>query len=100
MTAPVNDELKENYISASFFRRAYRTDIRSPFRSPNANSTISHPSNNHGSTILRVETKNDTISTQPSYFPDSTTPTDTQKQFNLNQKTGARSSVQSPLQAK
>jgi len=35
-------------------------------------------------TILRVEYKNDTISTKPSYFSDSTTPTDTQKQFNLN----------------
>ena len=56
--------------------------------------------NNHAPTILRVEYKNDTISTNPSYISDSPTPTDTQKQFNLNQKTGARSSVQSPLQAK
>ena len=56
--------------------------------------------NNHAPTILRVEYKNDTISTKPSYISDSPTPTDTQKQFNLNQKTGARSSVQSPLQAK
>jgi len=62
--------------------------------------TISHPSNNHNSTILRVEYKNNTISTKPSYISDSPTPTDTHKQFNLNQKTGARSSVQSPLQAK
>jgi hypothetical protein len=46
--------------------------------------TISHPSNNHNSTILRVEYKNDTISTKPSYISDSPTPTDTQKQFNLN----------------
>ena len=35
-------------------------------------------------TILRVEYKNDTISTKPSYISDSPTPTDTQKQFNLN----------------
>ena len=62
--------------------------------------TISHPSNNHNSTILRVEYKNDTISTKPSYISDSPTPTASQKQFNLNQKTGASSSVQSPLQAK
>ena len=76
-------------------------------RKTDADSTISQPRYgrnqpplNHDSTILRVEYKNDTISTKPSYFSDSPTPTDTQKQFNLNQKTGARSSVQSPLQAK
>ena len=42
------------------------------------------PRSNHEPTILRVEYKNDTISTQPSYISDSPTPTDTQKQFNLN----------------
>ena len=83
-----------------------RTDF-ARIRKADANSTISQPRYgrnqpplNHDSTILRVEYKNDTISTIPSYFSDSTTPTDTQQQFNLNHKTGARSSVQSPLQAK
>ena len=83
-----------------------RTDF-ARIRKADADSTISQPRYgrnqpplNHEPTILRVEYKNDTISTKPSYFSDSPTPTDTQKQFNLNQKTGARSSVQSPLQAK
>ena len=56
-------------------------------RKADANSTISQPRYgrnqpplNHDSTILRVEYKNDTISTKPSYIPDSPTPTDTQKQ--------------------
>ena len=39
------------------------------------------PPLNHEPTTLRVEYKNDTISTKPSYFSDSTTPTNTQKQF-------------------
>ena len=43
-------------------------------------SSIQQPRSNHEPTILRVESKNDTISTKPSYFSDSTTPTDTQKQ--------------------
>ena len=46
--------------------------------------SIIHPSFqpqlNHEPTILRVEYKNDTISTKPFYFSDSPTPTDTQKQ--------------------
>ena len=46
-----------------------------------AKRTIPRLANIHGSTILRVEYKNDTISTKPSYFTDSTTPTNTQKQF-------------------
>ena len=73
-----------------------RTDI-ARIRKADADSTISQPRygrnqppRNHDSTILRVEYKNDTISTKPSYFSDSTTPTDTHKQFNLNQiKEGA-----------
>ena len=85
----------------------FPTDGLARIRKTDADSTISQPRygrnqppRNHEPTILRVEYKNDTISTKPSYFSDSTTPTNTQKQFNLNQKTGARSSVQSPLQAK
>ena len=57
-------------------------------RKADANSTISQPRYgrnqpplNHEPTILRVEYKNDTISTKPSYFSDSTAPTNTQKQF-------------------
>ena len=46
--------------------------------------SIQQPRSNHEPTILRVEYKNDTISTKPSYISDSTTPTNTQKQFNLN----------------
>ena len=78
----------------------FPTDGLARIRKTDADSTISqprygrnHPPRNHEPTILRVEYKNDTISTKPSYFSDSTTPTDTHKQFNLNQQTGARSSV-------
>ena len=67
------------------------TDGLARIRKTDADSTISQPRYgrnqpppNHEPPILRVESKNDTISTQPSYFSDSTTPTDTQKQFNLN----------------
>ena len=72
-----------------------RTDF-ARIRKTDADSTISQPRygrnqppRNHEPTILRVEYKNDTISTKPSYFSDSTTPTDTQKQFNLNHIMGA-----------
>ena len=55
------------------------------FQPPEAvRRTIPRLANTHDSTILRVEYTNDTISTKPSYFSDSTTPTDTHKQFNLN----------------
>ena len=69
----------------------FPTDGLARIRKTDADSTISQPRygrnqppRNHEPTILRVEYKNDTISTKPSYFSDSTTPTDTQKQFNLN----------------
>ena len=52
--------------------------------------SIQQPRSNHEPTILRVEYKNDTISTKPSYISDSPTPTDTQKQFNLNHQTKRR----------
>ena len=45
-----------------------------------AKRTIPRLANTHDSTILRVEYKNDTISTKPSYISDSPTPTDAQKQ--------------------
>ena len=63
----------------------FPTDGLARIRKTDADSTISQPRygrnqppRNHEPTILRVEYKNDTISTQPSYFSDSTTPTDTQ----------------------
>ena len=42
--------------------------------------------NNHEPTILRVEYKNDTISTKPSYISDSPNQTAIQPHSNLNQK--------------
>ena len=63
----------------------FPTDGLARIRKTDADSTISQsrygrnqPPLNHDSTILRVEYKNDTISTKPSYVSDSTTPTDTQ----------------------
>ena len=63
----------------------FPTDGLARIRKADADSTISQPRygrnqppRNHEPTILRVEYKNDTISTKPSYFSDSTTPTDTQ----------------------
>ena len=63
----------------------FPTDGLARIRKTDADSTISQsrygrnqPPRNHEPTILRVEYKNDTISTKPSYFSDSTTPTDTQ----------------------
>ena len=61
-----------------------RTDL-ARFRKTDADSTISQPRYGRNQpprdpepTILRVEYKNDTISTKPSYISDSPTPTDTQ----------------------
>ena len=55
-------------------------------RKADADSTIfqprygrNQPPLNHEPTTLRVESKNDTISTKPSYFSDSTTPTTNQR---------------------
>ena len=56
-----------------------------------ARRTIPRLANTHDSTILRVESKNDTISTHPSYIHDSPTPTAIQSQFNLNHKARQRS---------
>ena len=59
--------------------------------------SIQQPRSNHEPTILRVEYKNDTISTKPSYISDSPTPTDTQKQFNHNHnKTGGAADLPRP----
>ena len=75
----------------------FPTDGLARIRKTDADSTISQPRYgrnqpplNHEPTILRVESKNDTISTKPSYFSDSTTPTNTHKQFNLNHPSSAR----------
>ena len=64
-----------------------KSDGLARIRKADADSTISKPRYgrnqpplNHEPTILRVEYKNDTISTKPSYISDSPTPTDTQKQ--------------------
>ena len=77
-----------------------RTDF-ARIRKADADSTISQPRYgrnqpplNHEPTTLRVESKNDTISTKPSYFSDSPTPTDTHKQFNLNHIKEGASNVQ------
>ena len=60
---------------------------------PTADSTISQPRygrnqppRNHEPTILRVEYKNDTISTQPSHIRDSPNQTAIQPHSNLNKK--------------
>ena len=70
------------------------------FRKTDADSTISQPRYgrnqpppNHEPTIPRVESESHTISTQPSYISDSPTPTDTQKQFNLNHKKSGASNL-------
>ena len=78
---------KKNYISASSLRMAYQADVRSPFGSRNADSTvpptIQQPRLNHTTIAIHKP--------QPA----------TQKQFNLNHiKEGAMVSVHSPLQAK
>ena len=48
--------------------------------------SIQQPRSNHEPTILRVEYKNDTISTKPSYISDSPNQTAIQPHSNLNQK--------------
>ena len=74
-------------IPSPAFPRTYFARIRKP----DADSTISQPRygrnqppRNHEPTILRVEYKNDTISTKPSYISDSPNQTAIQQQFNLN----------------